>query len=250
MAGDWIKWTKGLASRREVVILASMLSRDPHEIAGRLMVLWEWCDENVTDQDVEPGTSNVSLILGDKAAAFVDARLGLPGMAEALASPGVKWIEFRSGGRCVFPNLARHNGTSAKTRAYESRKKELQRSRPAKASPEMSPEVGDKTGTREEKRRVLNPPISPASGGQEAAQRKPRQSAESRRQKAAAERARVALEQQESKRKAEAAEALAAKQKDEDRCKRLLEQIGAEAMMKNHPGETMVLKQLGLMSCQ
>jgi len=160
MAGDWIKWVKGLATRREVAVLAAILDRDAHEIAGRLMVLWEWCDANMTEIDIEG--ESVSLILGDKAAAFVDARLGLPGMAEAMASPAVKWIEFRSGGRCVFPNLARHNGTSAKTRAYEAKKKAGQRaSRPA----EVSRKCPDESGTREEKRRVKDP-LKPPEGGQ------------------------------------------------------------------------------------
>lgn len=165
MAGDWIKWCKGLASRREVVVLASRLGRDRHEIAGRLMVLWEWCDDNVTESDADGVSLDVSLILGDKAAAFVDALLGLPGMAESLASPDVRWIEFRSGGRCVFPNLARHNGTSAKTRAYEARKKAKQRQSSQDASPDLSRKDGDISGTREEKRRIEkkkdNPPPPP-----------------------------------------------------------------------------------------
>lgn len=154
MAGDWIKWCKGLASRREVVVLASKLGRDRHEIAGRLMVLWEWCDDNVSETDIDPASLNVSLLLGDNPAAFVDALLGLPGMAEAMASPEVRWIEARSGGRLVFPNLARHNGTSAKTRAYDARKKQIQRGKnkppPDNLPQELSPKSGDKTGTRKE----------------------------------------------------------------------------------------------------
>lgn len=81
-------------------------------------------------------------------------------MAEALASPGVGWIEFRSGGRCVFPALARHNGTSAKTRAYEARKKADQRKKakqvPDAMSPKVSPKIMDKTGTREEREKSNN----------------------------------------------------------------------------------------------
>lgn len=127
MAGDWIKWQKGLAARREVVVLASRLQRDRHEIAGRLMQLWEWCDDNMTDDDVDPMSLDVSLKLGDKPFAFVDALLGLPGMADVMASVDVRWLTARSDGRLTFPNLARHNGTSAKTRASEARKKQNQR---------------------------------------------------------------------------------------------------------------------------
>ena len=159
MAGDWIKWVKGLARRREVVVIASRLNRDRHEVAGRLMTLWEWCDDNIAVSDVPDLSLDVSLILGDKPFEFIDALLGLPGMAEALSSPDVRWLEARSGGRIVFPNLARHNGTSAKTRAYETSKKQKQRSgkkSSPKNVPEMSPKNGDKTGTREEKRRDID----------------------------------------------------------------------------------------------
>jgi len=155
MAGDWIVWVKGLASRREVAVLASKLGRDRHEIAGRLMVLWEWCDENFSDADIVSETGDVSLFLGDRPTAFVDALLGLPGMAEAMASPEVRWLEARSGGRCVFPNLARHNGTSAKTRAYGRKKKRSQRGGKEDV-PELeghlSPNLGDKIGTTEQKK--------------------------------------------------------------------------------------------------
>ncbi len=161
MAGNWIKWIKGLTNRREVVILSSKLGRDRHEIAGRLMVLWEWCDDNTKDEDADESL-NVSLNLGDKPFDFLDALLGLPGMAEAMASTEVRWLEVRSGGRIVFPKLARHNGTSAKTRAYEALKKSRQRERP-ESVPEMSRNNGDKTGTREEKRReeIKDPPNPP-----------------------------------------------------------------------------------------
>ena len=156
MAGDWIKWVKGLAKKREVVILASRLRRDRHEIAGRLMELWEWCDDNIGTDDLSDLSPDVSLVLGDSPFEFVDALLGLPGMAEAMSSSEIKWLECRSGGRVVFPNLARHNGTSAKTRAYETNKKQKQRANkktvPA-VVPKVSPISGDKIGTREEKKR-------------------------------------------------------------------------------------------------
>lgn len=145
MAGDWIKWCKGLARKREVVVLSSMLDRGRHEIAARLMELWEWLDDNTSESDIDD-EENVSLILGDKPTAFVDALLGLPGMAEAMASPEVRWLEPRSGGRIVFPNLARHNGTSAKTRAYEQSKKRKQRSRDRKIDPDTVPKKRGQKG--------------------------------------------------------------------------------------------------------
>jgi hypothetical protein len=156
MAGDWIKWSKGLSTRREVVVLASRLNRDRHEIAGRLMVMWEWLDDNVSDAEIDEQTNNVSLYVGDKPFEFLDALLGLPGFADALASDEVRWLTARSAGRLTFPNFGRHNGTTAKTRALESRKKQRQRAKPAEPSRETSRDYRDNNGTREEERREEN----------------------------------------------------------------------------------------------
>ena len=150
MAGDWIKWSKGLASRREVVILAAALRRDRHEIAGRLMVVWEWLDDNVADSEIDELSLDVSLFIGDKPFDFIDALVGLPGFADALASDGVRWLSARSGGRLTFPHFGRHNGTTAKTRALESRKKQKQRATKKDKSPDMSRNDRDNNGTREE----------------------------------------------------------------------------------------------------
>ena len=153
MAGDWIKWSKGLASRREVVVLASKLKMDRHEVAGRLMVLWEWCDDNIPDDEIEELSLDASLFIGDNPCAFVDALVGLPGFADALASAEVRWLTARSGGRLVFPHFGRHNGTTAKTRALEARKKQKQRKKEKETSTKVSRKHRDICGTREEKRR-------------------------------------------------------------------------------------------------
>lgn len=73
-----------------------------------------------------------------------------PGLAEMLASSEICWISVRSGGRLIFPNLGRHNGTTAKTRASDAKKKRLQRSKCLEKCPDVT---GTKVGTREEKRR-------------------------------------------------------------------------------------------------
>lgn len=46
MAGDWLKWTKGLARKPEVLHIAAQLGRSRHEVASVLMELWEWADDN------------------------------------------------------------------------------------------------------------------------------------------------------------------------------------------------------------
>jgi hypothetical protein len=145
MAGDWIKWTKGLSRKREVLVLASKLHKDRHEIAARLMLLWEWCDENISEVDFD-AEGNASLLVGDKPNSFIDDTVGLSGFAEAMASPEVCWLTVRSGGRITFPNLARHNGSTAKTRAYEQKKKRDQRH-------DLSRSDGDNSGTSGERER-------------------------------------------------------------------------------------------------
>jgi hypothetical protein len=173
MSANWIKWNKGLASRREVAVLASRLNRDRHEIAGRLMVLWEWCDDNVSEADIDILSLDVSLNLGDKPFEFLDQITGLTGLAESLACPSVGWIAIGTDGRVVFCNLARNNGSTAKTRATATEKKQRQRKASA-VSPEKRDNCPEKTGTkmgtkpgpdkrREEKNREENNP--PPSGG-------------------------------------------------------------------------------------
>jgi hypothetical protein len=167
MAGDWIKWVKGLASRREVSVMASHLKKDRHEVAGRLMVFWEWCDENVpVDALSGDGTAFVKMspVNGDNMA-LIDSVVGTPGFADSLVS--VDWLRCRDG-RIELPHFGRHNGETAKTRARNAsnQKKKRQLSEHSEVhhvdekSPichhdvtKMSPVNGDKTVTREEKRR-------------------------------------------------------------------------------------------------
>ena len=135
MSANWIKWCKGLADKREIVILASRFNRDEHEIAGRLMCLWEWCDENMDDADFSGEDAIMSLGSRDRAIKLIDGKTGIPGMARALESSGVDWLKIGNGLRVVFKRLRRHNGKTAKERATEQRKKALQRSSVPKSVP-------------------------------------------------------------------------------------------------------------------
>jgi hypothetical protein len=150
MAGDWIQWTKGLAKKREVLILAARFARDRHEIAGRLMELWEWCDDNIPQKSFDED-GNVSLFLGDNCPAFIDAEIGLPGFAEAMAADDIGWLKFLPRGEVVFVNLGRHNGSTAKTRGLEARKKARQRAA-AKKLPDDVPISAGLEERREERR--------------------------------------------------------------------------------------------------
>lgn len=155
MAGDWIKWTVGLAGKREVRVIASRLQRDRHEVAGRLMALWEWLDENLSDADIDPESGDASLLIGEEWKAHLDEIAGLPGFAEVLASDAVRWIDpARSAGRVTFPRLGRHVGKLAKTRCMEQRKKSRQRreSRPDSVPMPSGPEE------RREETKIHSPP--------------------------------------------------------------------------------------------
>lgn len=113
MAGDWIKWTKGLARRREVLGIASRLSISPAHAAGLCMLFWEWLDDNVTPSQIDEN-GNAFVTLGTLRHDFIDALVGVEGFASALTDEG--WIHSETG-YLVVPNYCRHNSQTAKARA-------------------------------------------------------------------------------------------------------------------------------------
>ncbi len=149
MAGDWLKWTKGLSRKPEVFRLANKLGIDRHEVAGRLMTLWEWADDNINDDQIdESGTASVT-IEADQTK-LVDDIVGVAGFADAMSAVG--WITIRNGS-LAFPNFARHNGETSKQRALANDRKKRQREGHDDGVT-MSRKQRDKSVTREEKNRV------------------------------------------------------------------------------------------------
>ena len=116
MAGDWIKWTKGLARRREVLGIAVRLSIAPAHAAGLCMLFWEWLDDNVTGSQVDDH-GNAHVTLGSLQPDFIDSLVCASGFAAALTAEG--WLCLRSGSLAV-PNFCRHNGQTAKQRVVTS----------------------------------------------------------------------------------------------------------------------------------
>lgn len=108
MAGDWIKWEKGLAGKLEVLRMAAALRRTPAEIAGACMMLWEWADSNVGDDGIAHGVDLETL------AALQDRCSGVTQLCAQLVSVG--WLQATEAG-VAFANFCRHNGKSAKIRA-------------------------------------------------------------------------------------------------------------------------------------
>ncbi len=170
MAGDWIKWAKGLPDKPEVIRLAGMLALTREVIVCRLMRFWEWCDDNIGEDAIcENGSAFVDLSprAGDNVA-FIDALVWTPGFADSMAS--VNWLRCRDG-RIELPNFGRHNGETAKTRARNAKNQKRKRQptddadKPPKAakpppvtneSPQMSPRAGDIPVTRERGEESLN----------------------------------------------------------------------------------------------
>jgi hypothetical protein len=152
MAGDWIKWQKGLTRKPEVLRIAATLGRSRHEVAALLCEVWEWADDNATvrflsgfDPDKCPGIVRV----GSEPGALLDLMFGVPGLSSAIEAAG--WFRIE-GEEVIFPNFGRHNGTTAKSRALDASRKATSRNRPGSVR-EMSGSEPDKTRNREEKRR-------------------------------------------------------------------------------------------------
>ena len=106
MAGDWIKWEKGLVAKPEVAQIARAVRISRHEAAARLMVVWEWADGATADGHI-PGATVED----------IDEVAGVVGFAATMARTiPHPWLEADSRGIRLI-NFGRHNGVTAKARA-------------------------------------------------------------------------------------------------------------------------------------
>jgi len=105
MAGDFIRWEKGLTRKPEVLQVAAKLGLSAVTAAGHMMLLWEWADDATTDGYIPGATPQLT-----------DAIAGFPGISEAMGATLPRpWLEFFAEG-VRFPNYERHNGRCAKKR--------------------------------------------------------------------------------------------------------------------------------------
>jgi hypothetical protein len=145
MASEWIKWTKGLCRKPEVVTLSSRFERDRFSIAARLMCVWEWTDE-VTNDGAVPGVS----------LDFIDELAGIKGFGEGMIAVG--WLSLMGDG-VEFTNYIANNGNTGKSRAQAQKRQNVSRLKRDKSVTESV--------TREEKRREeINTPLTPLKGGE------------------------------------------------------------------------------------
>jgi len=103
MAGEWIKWVKGLTRRREIVAVAVKLGKDRRFIACLFMEMMEWADGETEDGHIAGATPG-----------FVDDLVTLRGFFDAFEEQG--WFRATAQGITIL-NWERHNGDSAKRRA-------------------------------------------------------------------------------------------------------------------------------------
>jgi hypothetical protein len=145
MAGDWIKVEQATLDKPEVLRTAEMLGMHRREALGLFVEFWIWLDKNLSGScpDFVRNMSKKSL----------DEVLHEPGFASCLESIG--WAKFDDEKAIItIINAERHNGTTAKSRALDAKRKKEKR---AKSVPETSGLEPDKNRTREEKRRYIKP---------------------------------------------------------------------------------------------
>jgi hypothetical protein len=108
MAGDFIRWQKGLPRKPEVLQVASRLGVSAVTAAGHMMVLWEWADDVTIDGNVSGATAQL-----------LDSIAGLPGLSDAMAATVPHpWLLLDHTG-VTFVHYDRHNGQCAKKRMQE-----------------------------------------------------------------------------------------------------------------------------------
>jgi hypothetical protein len=133
---DWLKIEKATPRKPEVLVLSEILGIHPDHAFGLCFRFWSWCDDQLSSECHRVTVTSVT----------VDSVIGHSGFASAMIQVG--WLIETSGGIEV-PNFDRHLSKSAKSRSRNAENQQLRRKRVAK----MSPPAGDKTVTREEKRR-------------------------------------------------------------------------------------------------
>jgi hypothetical protein len=114
MAGDWIKVETTMPDKPEIFQMAERLQIDPDAVAGKLLRVWIWADQQTVDGNAPSVTK-----------ALLDRVTGVTGFTEALMECG--WL-LKEGDGYAFPNFDRHNGKTAKKRAQTHKRVQAHRS--------------------------------------------------------------------------------------------------------------------------
>lgn len=146
MAGDWIKWVKGLSKRPEVLDIASALQVSRREAASLCCEVWEWADDNVDPGD-ETDECPGFVRMRSASCHTIDGLAGVAGLADAMVAVG--WLEVRNGS-VMFPRFGRHNGKHAKRRILDAERQRTKRQGKRTNVRTESGSEADKSVTREE----------------------------------------------------------------------------------------------------
>jgi len=113
MAGDWIKWTKGLENKREILAMSRELGIHRFHVAAACMVVWTWANGETEDGHVK-GVSTDD----------IDGIAGVTGFAKSMEKAG--WFCDKTHG-VFFPNFEKNNGETTKKRMKSALRKRKQR---------------------------------------------------------------------------------------------------------------------------
>lgn len=158
MSAGWIKMRVDLVNHPKVVRIASALNADKRpatraqrvHVVGGLYAIWAVFDAHSVDGSLEGYTPET-----------LDEEIGWPGFCNAMGS--VNWLMFDGDLTVSLPEFEEHNGSSAKRRALEAKRKREEREaereaekaagQPPKPVRKTSASNADTMRTREEKRR-------------------------------------------------------------------------------------------------
>ena len=131
---NWIKVQTNLRTSPKLVRVASALKWTPVQSMGAVITCWMLADEHASETGLLEGLnfSDINLMVS------------CPGLAESMASVG--WLKETSKG-VQFVNYEEHNGSTAKSRAREQKRKAASRKCLAKTG-----QKPDTRRTREKKR--------------------------------------------------------------------------------------------------
>ena len=104
----WIKVDSDLKRKSEITIMARRMDVPVRLVMGMCVEFWGWADGQTED-------GFIPLMIH----ADIDAGMGCPGFAKHMEEVG--WLDFDGDG-VILPNFERHNGSSAKRRAQNSRR--------------------------------------------------------------------------------------------------------------------------------
>ena len=129
MAGDWIKVEKASAEKPEILRSAEQFGISPDAALGLYVRFWFWLDSNLSEEcpDFVRNVSRKSL----------DKLMSCDGFSAMLESVG--WGSFDDSKWILsISNADRHNGSPAKTRALDSKRKKEGRRKMSGFCPEKS----------------------------------------------------------------------------------------------------------------